>query len=178
MSTLAREVGIVPSGIYRHFKSKNDVLDSALRFIHARLMANVRAVETEPNDALSQLHTLFVRHITLIKDNKAIPQVVFSEDVLHGRANRRTAIFRSIQEYLRAIGNVISRGQQQGSIRPDISAPALALHFLGLIQPAAIVYSLSRGSFNISDHATTVWRVFAEEIRPRRSAPGRKRDRE
>ena len=178
MAALAREVGIVPSGIYRHFKGKNDVMDAVLRFIHARLMANVRAVESRTEDAISQMHTLFARHIALIKDNKAIPQIVFSEDVLHGRASRRRALRRSIQQYLAAVANVISRGQQQRCIREDVSPAALALHFLGLIQPAAIIYSLSQGSFDITEHAATAWRLFAEEIRPRKNGPGRKGDRQ
>ena len=178
MSALAREVGIVPSGIYRHFKGKNDVVDAVLRFIHARLMANVRAVESGTENSLTQLHTLFIRHIALIKDNKAIPQVVFSEDVLHSRASRRRALRQSIQQYLAAVASLISRGQQQRCIRNDVPSAALALHFLGLIQPAAIIYSLSRGSFDISKHATTVWQLFAEEVRPRANGPGQKGDRQ
>lgn len=45
ISALAREVGIVPAGICRHFKGKNEIMDAVLRLIHAQLMANVWAVK-------------------------------------------------------------------------------------------------------------------------------------
>lgn len=176
MAALARHVGIVPSGIYRHFKDKNEVMDAVLAFIHARLMANAQALEADSDDTLTRLHALFVRHISLIRDNKAIPQVVFSDDVFGGRPTRRKGLYHSIQQYLGAVAKVIAQGQDQGAIRPDIPARALAVQFLGLVQPAAIIYSLSGGAFNIRQHAATAWRVFEEAIRQAPAKGGKRQN--
>ena len=41
MAAVARRVGLVPSGIYRHFKSKSAVLDAVLDLLEKRLQTNV-----------------------------------------------------------------------------------------------------------------------------------------
>ena len=42
VAAVARRVGLVPSGIYRHFKSKDEILAAVLDRIEARLLANVQ----------------------------------------------------------------------------------------------------------------------------------------
>ena len=42
IAAVARRVGLVPSGIYRHFKSKDEMLLAVLDRMEARLAANVR----------------------------------------------------------------------------------------------------------------------------------------
>ena len=39
---IANRIGLVPSAIYRHFKSKDDVLDMILDFIQEKLLTNIR----------------------------------------------------------------------------------------------------------------------------------------
>lgn len=48
-------------------------------------------------------------------------------------------IFRLITGYLARVAEIIREGQRAGSIRSDVSAPTLAGHFLGIVQPAVIL---------------------------------------
>ena len=41
MAALARRVGLVPSGIYRHFKNKDEILAAVFDRVEERLLANV-----------------------------------------------------------------------------------------------------------------------------------------
>ena len=43
VAAVARRVGLVPSGIYRHFKSKDAMLMAVLDLIEARMQGNVTA---------------------------------------------------------------------------------------------------------------------------------------
>ena len=43
IAAVARRVGLVPSGIYRHFKSKDAMLDAVLELLDSKLQANVAA---------------------------------------------------------------------------------------------------------------------------------------
>ncbi len=55
LGAVARRVGIVPSALYRHFKSKDAIMDALLDLIESRLLANVRAVKEEVPDPFSRL---------------------------------------------------------------------------------------------------------------------------
>ena len=80
IAAVARRVGLVPSGIYRHFKSKDAMLDAVLELLlESRLQAN-RSVRParESEDAVKRLHELFIRHIRIIREGgQAFPRIVF-----------------------------------------------------------------------------------------------------
>ena len=78
IAAVARRVGLVPSGIYRHFKGKDEVLDAVLDLIRARLMANCEAVRGETADPVERLRRLLMRHVRFIRQGRAIPRIIFS----------------------------------------------------------------------------------------------------
>ena len=81
IGAVARRIGLVPSAIYRHFESKDEIIDALLDQIESRLLANVAAVTAETDDPVLALELLFNRHIRLIRENVGIPRLVFSEEV-------------------------------------------------------------------------------------------------
>jgi len=62
---LAGAVGVVPSGLYRHYPDKNCIIEAVLDLIQQRLEANVTRVRREPGNALQRLHTLLNLHVRL-----------------------------------------------------------------------------------------------------------------
>ena len=163
---VARRVGLVPSAIYRHFASKDQVIDTVLNHIETMLLANVQTVCQETPHPLNRLRRLLFRHIRTIRENKAIPQVVFAEDVYNGHPERKTRVYAMITKYLGQVGEIIRQGQQQGNIRTDCDAATLALLFLGLIQPSAILWHMSSGHFDVTKFAEKAWIIFNQAIQP------------
>ncbi len=101
VAAVARRVGLVPSGIYRHFKNKDEILDAVLDRVEQRLLANVKASRDEHADALECLKDVLMRHIRFLREGKVIsvPRMIFSEDA-HGdnpdRKRRVLCVFESI----------------------------------------------------------------------------------
>lgn len=164
VARIALRVGIVPSAIYRHFKSKDEVIDGVLDFIRDRLLGNVDAVCVETREPLERLRLLLMRHVKLIRENQAIPRIIFSEDVYGGHPDRRAKVYRIIWDYLNQVGELIGQGQKEGRMRSDINTETAALMFLGIIQPAAILWHMSNGSFNITKHTEKAWEIFIKVI--------------
>jgi AcrR family transcriptional regulator len=173
---LARQVGVVPSALYRHYPSKEDVLEAVLDLISRRLLANVQAVRQESADPLDCLHRLLSRHVQLICDNVAIPRVIFSEEIFSGHPRRRQRVYQIIQGYLKKVQELIREGQFQGCIRPDLAPDTGSVMFLGLVQPAAILRLMSNGAFDVTTHAEEAWRLFSGMLRAGRDG-GRTRGR-
>ncbi len=162
---VARRIGLVPSAIYRHYRSKDQAIDAALDLIGERLLGNVRVVCGEHRGALERLEALLFRHMALIRENRAIPRIVFSEEVFHGSRERKEKVWGIIGGYLEAIAEVIRKGQEERLLRTDADPGTLATMFLGLIQPAAILWILSSGRFDIDRHARVAWKVYRGTIR-------------
>lgn len=169
VGTVAKQVGLVPSALYRHFKGRDEMVDAVLALVGERLIANVRAVREESDDPLEQLRLLLFRHIALVRDNEALPRVVFSEDIYAGRPDRKTRMFKAIDGYLRQVAAIVREGQRAGRIRRELDPPTIAVMFLGLIQPAAILSHMSSGTFDVTRHTGKAWQVFQRTIAEEKS---------
>lgn len=169
VASLAREVGVVPSGVYRHFKGKEAVLDAVVDLIAGRLLTNVVAVRQETPDSVERLHRLLLRHVQLVQGEIPIPRLVFSEQVFLGRPERRRRVYRMFSDYLTAVASLIREGQAHRELRPELDPATIAVMFLGLVQPSVILWLMSDGEFDLAGQADRAWTLFRTMIR---SDPG------
>ena len=163
---VARRVGLVPSAVYRHFRSKDQLLDAVLEFLRSQLLGNIEIASTQGADARDRLHRLLMLHVRLIRENAALPRLVLSEHAFSGRRDRRHRLHAIVRDYLRAIADILRGGQARGEIDAATDADTLAVMFLGLVQPAAILWQLSDGGFDVTRHARRAWQVFEQAISP------------
>jgi AcrR family transcriptional regulator len=161
VAALAKGVGVVPSAIYRHYPSKEAVLDAVLKVIAHRLFANVQAVRQEFTDRLEGLKQLLQRHIEMVLSNQGIPRMIFSEEIFSGQPARRRRVYQMIQEYLERVAEMIREGQSQGCISLDLSAETVAMMFLGVVQSASILRLMSDGQFDATKYRESAWRIFS-----------------
>src|ERR1035437_2024087 len=161
VAALAKGVGVVPSAIYRHYPSKEAVLDAVLKVIAHRLFANVQAVRQEFTDRLEGLKQLLQRHIEMVLSNQGIPRMIFSEEIFSGQPARRRRVYEMIQEYLERVAEMIREGQRQGRISPDLPAETVAMMFLGVVQSASILRLMSDGQFDATKYRESAWRIFS-----------------
>lgn len=164
VARVARQIGLVPSAIYRHFDGKERVLDAVLDLIGSRLRGNAEAVPREGGDPLEQLRKLLMRHIGLIRDSQGILRMIFSEELYAGRPERRGKVYEIITGYLKSVEEMIRGGQNAGRIRKNADAHVLAVMFLGLVQPAAILWHVSDGAFDVTKQSERAWKVFSAAI--------------
>ena len=165
MAALANRIGLVPSAIYRHFKSKDDIVDMILDFIQERLLTNIRITCKETSEPMERLQRILKRHVETLRENRAIPRIIFTEDVFSGNPKRKTKVYGIVNGYLEGLNKIIRDGQEKGQIRSDMDSKTVALMFLGMIQPGAILWFLSDGKFDISKQSEKNWNVFREAIR-------------
>ncbi len=164
VARIAHRIGLVPSAIYRHYKGKDQILDAILDVIRDRLTANVEAVLQETPEPLEQLRRLAHRHVEVIRANRAIPQVIFSREIYGGEARRRDKVYRVIRRYLGQVEGMIRRGQETGAVQPHLDPEATSVLFLGLIQPPAILWTLSDGRFDVTRQVERGWRLFEKAV--------------
>ncbi len=164
IAAVARRVGLVPSGIYRHFPSKDAVLDAVLDLLDSKLQANVEAARKETGDPLARLHGLFLRHIRFIREGQAFPRIIFSDEALAARPQRKTRVRRIMGDYLAQIERMVRDGQQQGHIDRQLQPATAAMLFLGMIVPAGVIWHLTDGGFNLTQHAGRAWKMYQQAL--------------
>jgi AcrR family transcriptional regulator len=165
VASLADRVGLVPSAIYRHFRSKDEVLDAALDLIQQKLVANTRAVCDETSDASERLRRLLMRHVQMFRENQAVPRIIFAEEPYAGRSERKAITARIIRSYLDRVAEIVRQGQRDGDLRKDLNPATVSIMFLGLVQPAGVLWFVTDGRFDVARHLRSAWEVFHDAIR-------------
>ncbi len=164
VGAVARRVGLVPSGIYRHFASKDAILEAVLDLLEERLLANVRDVCQETPDALERLRRLLVRHAHFVREGRTIPRLIFSDDVHSGRPQRRLRVQRILGKYLGQIRRLVRQGQRQGQIDAALDPQTVAMLLLGIMAPAAAYWHLTGGRFDMAQHAGRAWKIVRAAV--------------
>jgi AcrR family transcriptional regulator len=162
MVRVSRHVGLVPSAIYRHFQNKEALFNAVFDLIEQTMQANFLEAWTSSARIIERLHMLLRLNVRMIIQYPAIPRVVFGEGIYGTDTARRARTYGLIQSYLVRIENAVAAAQRENEIRTDISASVIAAGFWGLIPPAALLWSASEGSYDITTLVEREWTLFEE----------------
>ena len=165
VGAVARRIGIVPSAIYRHFRGKEEILSAAIGRMGERLLENAGRAAAGEGGTIPRLRNLLRDHVRAIREGYAGPRIVFAEGIDGGGVSHRMEVYHVIRRYLDRVAGILRQGQRAGDLRGDLDPEATAVHFLGLIQPAATLWYLSAGKFDVLMNAERSFEQFADAIR-------------
>jgi AcrR family transcriptional regulator len=161
---IAERVGIVPSTFYRHYKSKDEVLDAILDQLRIKLLGNVTAVRKETEKTTERLKRLMQRHVRLLAENHVIPQIVFSDSFYAGHAERKNKVKGIVSAYLREVQKMVTEGQKDGTILDGVSPETVSVMFLGIVLPTAVLRNVAGGRFDVNRYIDSAWPLFKRGI--------------
>lgn len=164
IAAVARRVGLVPSGIYRHFRSKDEVLEAVLDLLERKLRDLTAAVDQQSATALGWMENLLMQHAQFIREGRAIPRIVFSDDVHRHQPERKRRVRQILEGLLDRIASVVEQGQQNGEIHRELEPRTVATMLVGIMIPAGILWHLSDGQFDVTRHARRAWPVLRQAI--------------
>ncbi len=167
MAALARRVGLVPSALYRHFGSKQEILQAAVQMIGQKAGENLKAVRKLTPNSLERLQYLLTGIIKMIRELQAMPRIIFSEGVSTDHPEEKRQVYKMLQGILKQVEGIIREGQERGEVRGDLDAKSLAVMFWGMIPASVILWHMSDGQFDVTRHAEKSWDLFREGIRAR-----------
>lgn len=160
-AAIAKEVGISEANLYRHFNSKDEILQSTVEKIREGLLRNLDLVSVMTNASpLERLKRLFILHLDYIEKNEGIPRLVFSEEMHIGNESIKERLLNTIGLYSARLESLIKEGQGAGLIKKDLESSSSALMFVGMIQILTMKWSLSDFSFSLVDEGMKLWRNF------------------
>ncbi len=167
IAMIARHIGLVPSAIYRHFTSKDNILQAIIDRISSTLAANIASVNDTATDPVEKLHLIMHKHLELVRDFPVIPRIIFASDKISPHYLERKAIARGIiTGYIGNVREIIIEGQNAGSIDAAIDPDAAATMFIGILMPPVMLWFVTDGAFDTTAYAKKAWPVFLKILRP------------
>jgi len=163
---LAHEVGITEGAIYRHFKSKKEILLFLVNYIEESLIGDIEKSQSGQNQ-LEFLENILHNHLSSIEQRKGISFLVIAEIISLGDKKLNQKIYETLTKYISHLTRIISDGKKSGTIREDINAEMAATVFFGMIQGLITRWALSNYEFTLEEKTVFIWNIFREALKGR-----------
>jgi AcrR family transcriptional regulator len=161
---IAKEVGISEGAIYRHFKSKGDVLSGLADQIADDLLTGISDHIYTNSTSLEFLGTVLKNHLSRIQQRKGISFQVIAEIISFGDKKLNKKVSGVISNYVISLKHLLSEGIKSGEVKEDIDIEAAALILFGMIQGLVNIWALSNYDFNLEEKYERLWEVFRTSI--------------
>ena len=162
INEIAAKVEMVPAAIYRHFKGREEIVAALIEHIDQRLQYNLSQANAVTGTPIAKLKTLFELHVTLLKEEAAIPRVLYFLLSSDRNPELKAGMLSAVGVYVQQVKKLLQQGQRKGEISPDIDAAAAAMMFLGMVQPLAILGQINKEM--LDDCPQKLWQQYQRSI--------------
>ena len=161
---IAEETGVSEGAIYRHFKSKRDILSLMIYDVESILLADFKSLPLNEPLTLETLEIVMSNHMASVVQRKGVSFQVIAEVVSFGDKKLNRQASAVINKYTERIRAILSEGVKAGAVREDIDLKAAATLFFGMTQGLVNSWTLSQYSFNLEEEYLSLWKLFREAI--------------
>ncbi|HLO53796.1 MAG TPA: TetR/AcrR family transcriptional regulator [Saprospiraceae bacterium] len=129
VKTLAAEMGFVESALYRHFKSKDDILVLMLEYLYQNIQERFEPILVQDVDAKTKLVQIFDSQFRYFKDNPHFVIVVLSDGLIDESEGMRNQVIKMFLYKIQIINELVSQCITNGNMEPVLPQETL-IHFL------------------------------------------------
>ncbi|MDR4499655.1 MAG: TetR/AcrR family transcriptional regulator [Candidatus Scalindua sp.] len=159
ISEIAIHMGTTKGAIYRHFKSKRDILKLLIENIEETLMEVIDKSVTD-KDPVQDLKNILLNQLTLAKNRRKTSLVVILGAMQFSDPIIRKKIAQLIEKYLRRIEEILSKAIESGKVKSEINPQTSAIAFFGLIQSSITMLSYKKFDFVPEELHSQLWNIY------------------
>lgn len=162
---IAGEIAVSEGAIYRHFRSKRDILSLLVDDIEETWLTEIDKGRSGAHSVLEILGNIAKTHVSLVEQRKGISFQVVAEIISLGDRKLNNKIANTIQKYTDKIKELLSEGVKTGEIRTDTDLDAAATLFFSMTQGLINIWVLSSYNFNLEQKYGHLWDLFRLAIK-------------
>ncbi|PNU20551.1 TetR family transcriptional regulator [Geothermobacter hydrogeniphilus] len=168
-AAIAGHMGLTQGALFRHFASKEEILQAVMEWVAERLLPRVeKAAQAAP--PLAALEAVFMTHVDFVIEWPGVPRILFAELQRAEDSPPKRVVQSLIQRYGEQLQRLIEAGKANGDLDPRLDTEAAASLFIGTIQ-GLVMQSLLAGDVNrMRQEAPKVFAIYRRGIR--NSSPG------
>ena len=156
---MAKEVGFTEAAIYRHFKSKSEILSVLVDNVRENLLKDLTTSTVSGNTPLQNVELVLRSHFTAVERRKGVSFQVINEIVSLGDKALNRKVLSTIQDYVNTLKALLDKAAESGEIRKDVDNEAAAMALFGSMQGLVNVWVLNNYSFDPQERFSQIWEV-------------------
>jgi TetR/AcrR family fatty acid metabolism transcriptional regulator len=163
VAEIARAAGVADGTIYLYFKSKDDVLLTIFNEKMQELCGRARDSVAGIQSPAAALRQICVTQMAAVEENPALAAVLIVE-LRQSNAFVRDVEKPGLTAYLNLIGDLVTRGQESGELRPDVHPAAVKRALFGALDEIALSWLLARRKFDLAKSSGEIADMFVRGL--------------
>lgn len=163
---LAKKVGISEAAIFRHFKTKQDIILSIMQDVKTDMVGTMRAASEQKKPAGEILFDIMCAQVKFILKNQGINILLFSEAAHYNDNALKRELHCILTEQKKILDKVIRAGIKQKIWRDSIKPEDAAMLYMGIPISLNIELVLNRKNVNKENFCKRMFSIFSGMMRP------------
>jgi AcrR family transcriptional regulator len=140
---IAKDLKITDGALYRHFKSKHEIMGLLIDDIGETLLATIREAASKSKNPLQKLENIFLSHLSYSERIKATGFIVINESLSIKDKKLQRKVFGVLNQYLKTIKSILHEGIETGRFKKDLHPDSASIVFFGMVQSLVTLWGLS-----------------------------------
>jgi AcrR family transcriptional regulator len=163
-TAIADRMGLTQGALFRHFPTKDAILEATLSWVSERLLARVDKAAEGAAAPAAALEAMFMAHIDFVARHPGVPRMLFGELQRPGETLPKRMVQTLIRQYEQRLRRLMEVGKAQGELSAGLNVDAAAVLFIGTIQ-VLVMQSLLAGKVSRIRHdAPAVYAIYRRGI--------------
>ena len=158
--SIAKEVNITEAAIYRHFRSKREILSFLMSYISEAMLEEIDKRPSDGNLSLEAINYVLEKHLSEIEQRRGMSFQVIAEIISLGDKKLNKEVYESVNKYLDRLKTILSEAACNGHLKEDLDLEASALLCFGAIQGLVSIWALGNYGFDLTEKYKSVWSVL------------------
>ena len=157
IKNLASDLSLSEAALYRHFKSKNEILLGLLTYfileMNERIAVIIADEEKQPSELLKKV---FVSQLNTFVKKPAIVSVIFSEGIFQFNKELSDKVSTMMALMQKNISALITRGQNEGVYAKLLGPDTITTIIMGSMRMVVLKWKLSGNKSNLVNDGKNV----------------------
>lgn len=163
-TAIAQRMGLTQGALFRHFPTKDAILQAAMAWVAERLLARVDKAAEEASSPLAALDAMFMTHIAFVSEHPGVPRMLFGELQRPGETLPKKIVQALIRQYSDRLRRLLKAGKAKGELHVELDVEAAAVLFIGTIQGLVMQSLLAGDVTRIRRDAPGVFAIYRRGI--------------
>ncbi len=163
-TAIATKMGLTQGALFRHFPTKDAILEGVVEWVVARLMMRVETAAASAPSPLAALESVFMAHIDFVVAHPGVPRIIFGQLQHAEQTVAKRVVQAMLLRYGQRVSALLGDAQRVHEVDPQLDVEAAATLFIGTIQ-GLVMQSLMHGDVSrIRFDAPRVFGIYRRGI--------------
>ena len=163
-TAIAQRMGLTQGALFRHFPTKDAILESVMDWVAERLLARVDKAAASAASPMAALEAVFMAHIDFVAEHPGVPRMLFGELQRPGDTLPKKMVQTLIRHYGERLQHLLETGKTQGELHAQLDIEAASVSFIGSIQGLVMQSLLAGDVTRMRRDAVGVFAIYLRGI--------------